>query len=226
MARGAAVHEGARPHVLGVDDAPFEKRQQAPVPIVAVMMEGADLVESVAVSSFAVDGDDATGFLAGWLGGLRSLASVQAVLLGGITLAGLGVVDVAQLARRLDTPVLVATRREPSDAQLAQALSAAGLQRTRPDRRALAASDARGRRALRGPGRHDGRRGGAPGAGDAAQGEPSGAPARGAPRRARPGAGGVARARLARPRGCFERSQTSVAPQPPRSAGASTKRST
>lgn len=127
MARGAAVHEGPRPHVLGVDDAPFEKRQQAPVPIVAVMMEGADLVESVAVSSFAVDGDDATGFLAGWLGGLRSLASVQAVLLGGITMAGLGVVDVAQLARRLDAPVLVATRREPSDAQLAQALSAAGL---------------------------------------------------------------------------------------------------
>ena len=132
MARGGAVHEGARPHVLGVDDAPFEKRQQAPVPIVAVMMEGADLVESVAVSSFAVDGDDATGFLAAWLGGLRSLASVQAVLLGGITMAGLGVVDVAQLARRLDTPVLVATRREPSDAQLAEALSAAGLEQRIP----------------------------------------------------------------------------------------------
>ena len=132
MARGGAVHEGARPHVLGVDDAPFEKWQQAPVPIVAVMMEGADLVESVAVSSFAVDGDDATGFLAGWLGGLRSLASVQAVLLGGITMAGLGVVDVAQLARRLDTPVLVATRREPSDAQLMEALGAAGLEHRVP----------------------------------------------------------------------------------------------
>jgi len=132
VARGDAVHEGARPHVLGVDDAPFEKRQQAPVPIVAVMMEGADLVESVAVSSFAVDGDDATGFLAGWLGSLRSRASLQAVLLGGITMAGLGVVDVAQLARRLDTPVLVATRREPSDAQLAEALGAAGLEQRVP----------------------------------------------------------------------------------------------
>lgn len=132
MARGGAVQDGARPHVLGVDDAPFEKRQQAPVPIVAVMMEGADLIESVAVSSFAVDGDDATGFLAGWLGGLRSLTSVQAVLLGGITLAGLGVVDVAELASRLETPVLVATRREPSDAQLAEALSAAGFQERIP----------------------------------------------------------------------------------------------
>jgi endonuclease V-like protein UPF0215 family len=117
----------SRPHLFGIDDAPFRKRQREPVPIVGVMMEAADLVESVAVSSFPVDGDDATGFLAGWLGGLRSLASCQALLLGGITLAGLGVVDVRALARRLDVPVLVATRREPTDARLVGALRAAGL---------------------------------------------------------------------------------------------------
>ena len=116
-----------RPHLLGVDDGPFEKRQREPVPIVGVMMEGADLVESVSMASFAVDGDDATGFLAGWLGGLRSLESCQGLLLGGITLAGLGVVDVPDLTRRLGLPVLVATRREPGDAQLSGALRAAGL---------------------------------------------------------------------------------------------------
>jgi endonuclease V-like protein UPF0215 family len=116
-----------RPHLFGIDDGPFRKRQREPVPIVGVMMEGADLVESVAVASFPVDGDDATGFLAGWVGGLRALASCQALLLGGITLAGLGVVDVRALARRLDLPVLVATRREPTDARLAGALRAAGL---------------------------------------------------------------------------------------------------
>ena len=116
-----------RPHLLGIDDGPFKKRQREPVPIIGVMMEGADLVENVAVASFPVDGDDATGFLASWLGGLRSLASCQGLLLGGITLAGLGVVDVVDLARRLGVPVLVATRREPADVQLAGALRAAGL---------------------------------------------------------------------------------------------------
>jgi endonuclease V-like protein UPF0215 family len=116
-----------RPHVLGVDDAPFEKRQTQPVPIVAVLMEGADLVEGVAVTSFAVDGEDATGFLAGWISGLRSAPTTQAILLGGITIAGLGIVDVTELARRLATPVLVTTRRRPSDAPLLEALAAAGL---------------------------------------------------------------------------------------------------
>ncbi len=34
-----------RPHVLGIDDAPFHKDQSQDVPIVGVMMEGATLVE-------------------------------------------------------------------------------------------------------------------------------------------------------------------------------------
>ena len=119
--------EKPRPHVLGIDDAPFEKRQREPVPIVAVMMEGCDLVEGVAIASFPVDGDDATDFLAGFVGGLRMRTSLRAVVLGGITIAGLGVVDVEALARHLRTPVLVATRRRPSDAELVRALRAAGL---------------------------------------------------------------------------------------------------
>src|SRR5690349_6229966 len=32
-----------RPHTLGVDDGPFQKRATNPVPIVGVMMEGSDL---------------------------------------------------------------------------------------------------------------------------------------------------------------------------------------
>ncbi len=122
----------SRPHLLGIDDGPFEKHQREPVPVVAVLMEGADLVESVARSAFPVDGDDATGFLATWVGGLRSLASAQALLLGGITLAGLGVVDVPELARRLEKPVLVATRRAPGDEPLAGALRSAGLEERIP----------------------------------------------------------------------------------------------
>ena len=116
-----------RPHVLGIDDAPFEKGQREPVAIVGAMMEGADLVESVAVTSFPVDGAGATEFLGDWVAGLRSRASLQGVVLGGITIAGLGVVDIAALAERVAAPVLVATRRQPRDEQLSDALRTAGF---------------------------------------------------------------------------------------------------
>ena len=116
-----------RPHVLGIDDAPFDKGQRHPVPIVGVMMEGADLVESVAIGTFPVDGDGATVFLAEWIAGLRAFASLQAIVLGGITIAGLGIIDIVSLSRRLAVPVLTVTRRDPATSERADALEAAGF---------------------------------------------------------------------------------------------------
>ncbi len=96
-------------------------------------MEGADLVEAVATTTFPVDGEDVTKFLAAWVDGLRFRPSLQAVVLGGVTIAGLAVVDVPALAEQLGVPVLVVNRREPRDERLLAALDAAGLS----ERRAL-----------------------------------------------------------------------------------------
>jgi len=116
-----------RPHTLGIDDGPFDKGQADPVRLVAVMMEGADLVESVAMASFPVDGDAATGFLSAWVQRLRAQRSIQVIVLGGITIAGLGVVDIRELAGATGIPVASVTRRDPSRSRLASALQAAGL---------------------------------------------------------------------------------------------------
>ena len=118
----------ARPHVLGIDDGPFRKHAGGSAPVAGVMTEGADLVEAVALTRFPVDGDDATGFLGGWVAGLRCWEGLQAVVLGGITLAGLGVVEIGPLAERLGVPVLVVNRRDPADHRLERALRAAGLE--------------------------------------------------------------------------------------------------
>jgi endonuclease V-like protein UPF0215 family len=121
-----------RPHVLGIDDGPFEKGRDASVPVVGVMTEGADLVEAVAVTRFPVDGAGAAEFLAGWVRGLRCAEALHAVVLGGVTIAGLAVVDVALLSSSLGLPVLVVNRRDPVDEPLAAALDAAGLSDRRP----------------------------------------------------------------------------------------------
>jgi uncharacterized protein len=116
-----------RPHILGIDDAPFDKRQLGPVPVVGVVMEGPDRVESVALGAFPVDGEGATDYLATWVAGLRARSTIQAVTLGGITMAGLGIVDVTALAERLALPILIVTRHNPAASDLADALRAAGL---------------------------------------------------------------------------------------------------
>ena len=116
-----------KPHTLGVDDAPFDKRQSGSVPIVAVAMEGNDVIESVALGQFPVDGDGATDYLASWIATLRARPMVQAVILGGITIAGLGIIDLMALAERLGIAVLAVTRHNPARSELADALRAARL---------------------------------------------------------------------------------------------------
>jgi endonuclease V-like protein UPF0215 family len=120
-----------KPRVLGIDDAPFEKGQDGPVPIVGVVMAGA-VVEGVAIGSFPVDGEDATGWMADWIAGLRWQDSLQGIVLGGITIAGLGIVDLEELASRTGTPVLSVTRKRGRPTELARALDTAGHAHRKP----------------------------------------------------------------------------------------------
>jgi endonuclease V-like protein UPF0215 family len=119
--------------VLGIDDGPFEKFVPGvEAPLVGVMMEGPDLVEAVALTRFPVDGDGVTDFLGTWIESLRFRPALQAVVFGGITLAGLALLDPEALALRLALPVLVVNRKPPQDAGLRDALRAAGLETRLP----------------------------------------------------------------------------------------------
>jgi endonuclease V-like protein UPF0215 family len=123
-----------RPHVLGIDDGPFEKYADgSSAPVVGVTTEAADLVESIAITRFPVDGDGVTDFLAQWITGLRVRPALQGVLFSGITLAGLAVLEPRRLAERLALPVVVVNRKPPVDAPLRRALLTAG----HPERAAL-----------------------------------------------------------------------------------------
>jgi endonuclease V-like protein UPF0215 family len=116
-----------RPHVLGIDDGPFVVGTSATTPVVGVMTEGADLVEAVVVTAFPIDGPGVTAFLADWITGLRLHPALQAVVLGGVTIAGLAVVDLAELAATIALPVIAVSRRDPREHRVAEALRAAGL---------------------------------------------------------------------------------------------------
>jgi endonuclease V-like protein UPF0215 family len=118
----------ARPHLLGIDDGPVTKGSPDGVVVVGVIMEGGDLVEGVAITRFPVDGDDATGFLGEWIRSLRVQPALHGVLLGGITIAGLGVIDLEALAKQAGVPVIAVNRRDPTDHQLERALRATGLE--------------------------------------------------------------------------------------------------
>ncbi len=118
---------GRYPKVLGIDEGPFRKGQKKPVPVVGVIMEGSRLIEGIVLGSFPVDGEGATDYLAGWIGAMRWHAALQAVLLPGSTLAGLGIVDIRALSKKLAVPVVAVTRQSTEGSDLPGALTTAGF---------------------------------------------------------------------------------------------------
>ncbi len=108
-------------NVIGFDDAPFRPETTGPVPVVGTVFADLNLT-GVLVGQVTKDGSDAAETLARLVTGSKFWEHAQLVMLQGITLAGFNVVDVFELHRRLELPVLVVSRRQPDMAAMRNAL--------------------------------------------------------------------------------------------------------
>lgn len=108
-------------HVVGFDDAPFERAHRGDVLIVGAVYARGRL-DGVLSSRVRRDGANATRIIADCVRRSRFFPQLHAVLLQGIALAGFNVVDVHALHRALGLPVLVVARRRPDLAAIRRAL--------------------------------------------------------------------------------------------------------
>jgi len=113
-------------HVVGVDDAPFDRAHRGDVAVVGAVFSGLRL-EGILASRVRRDGANATRALAAMIGGSKFRPQLRLVLLQGIALAGFNVVDIGALHRALGLPVLVVARRQPRLALVRRALLERGV---------------------------------------------------------------------------------------------------
>lgn len=118
----AVVRRGLGLRLVGFDDGPFERVPGARVPVSGVICR--DVRFEGMVSGWATrDGDDATEVIATLLLGSRFHAQVHGVLLDGLTVGGFNVVDLLDLAERLDRPCVAVMRRLPDLQAVRRALA-------------------------------------------------------------------------------------------------------
>jgi endonuclease V-like protein UPF0215 family len=108
-------------HVIGFDDAPFERSHRGNVLVVGAIYAGRRL-EGVLSGKVRRDGANAARALAALVRGSRFRPHLQLVLLQGIALAGFNVVDLDGLHRAVGIPVLVVVRKPPNLARIRRAL--------------------------------------------------------------------------------------------------------
>lgn len=99
-------------HVVGFDDAPFERSHRGDVLLVGAVYAGVRL-EGVLTTRVRRDGANSTRALARCVLESRFRPQLQLVLLQGIAFAGFNVVDLPGLHRELELPVATVARRAP-----------------------------------------------------------------------------------------------------------------
>jgi hypothetical protein len=108
-------------HVVGFDDAPFDRAHRGDVLVVGAVYAGARL-EGVVAGKVRRDGANATRTLAALVRRSPFGPQLQLVLLQGIAFAGFNVVDLEALHETLGIPALVVARKRPNLARIRSAL--------------------------------------------------------------------------------------------------------
>lgn len=99
-------------NVIGFDDAPFPRHHRGAVKVVGAVFADRRL-DGVLVGEIEKDGFDASDQLAALVQASKFYQHARLIMLQGITLGGFNVVDVFELNRRLNLPVLVVARQAP-----------------------------------------------------------------------------------------------------------------
>lgn len=108
-------------HVIGFDDAPFDRAHRGDVLIVGAVYAGLRL-DGVLSGKVRRDGANATRVVAEIVRDSRFYPQIHAILLQGIAFAGFNVVDLHGLHALLGIPVVVVSRRKPDFAAIRRAL--------------------------------------------------------------------------------------------------------
>jgi endonuclease V-like protein UPF0215 family len=106
------VEAGRQVRAVGIDDAPFERRRGAVVPLAGVVCSATRL-EGLVWGHAHRDGDDATAAIERMLLGSKFLPQLDLLMVDGLTVGGLNVIDLRHLHEVLQIPCVAVMRRPP-----------------------------------------------------------------------------------------------------------------
>ncbi len=108
-------------HVVGFDDAPFERSHRGDVLVVGAVFAG-NRMDGVVSTRVRRDGTNAAQRLIDCVTGSKYFDQLQAIILQGIAFAGFNVVDLQRLHEGTGLPVLVVARHRPDLPAIRKAL--------------------------------------------------------------------------------------------------------
>jgi len=99
--------------VIGIDDAPFDKFKKGKVLVVGAVFRGGSWLDGILSTKVQVDGNNATKNIADMINKCKYKPQLQCIFLDGIAVGGFNVIDVKELNKKTELPVIVIIRRRP-----------------------------------------------------------------------------------------------------------------
>ena len=107
--------------VLGIDDGPFDF-SDSHTPLVGVVIRAPSYIEGVLRSKVEVDGTDANSGVINMVNSSGHKQQLKAIMLDGVAFGGFNVVDIEELYRELEVPMITITRDNPDLNSIKEAL--------------------------------------------------------------------------------------------------------
>ena len=115
------IRQDLKIRVIGFDDAPFMSRRNSPVNVAGVVCSGTRF-EGMLWGEVHKDGSDATDIITDLLLKSKFNDQVHMVLIDGLAFGGFNLIDLPELACRLDRPCVTVMRKPPDITAIKKAL--------------------------------------------------------------------------------------------------------
>jgi len=99
--------------ILGFDDGPFETKTKGLIPVIGVIYRGGKFLDGILRTDIEIDGLDSTEKLVKLINSTRHKQQLKVIMLDGITVGGFNIIDIKQLHKNTNIPVIVFNRKCP-----------------------------------------------------------------------------------------------------------------
>lgn len=108
--------------VIGIDDGPFEPHAGGKALLIGTVFRGGQWLDGILRAHIDVDGTDATQRIIEMINKSRHKGQLRVIMVDGVTFAGFNVIDIQEIFRQTDLPVIVVSRKRPNFPKVKKAL--------------------------------------------------------------------------------------------------------
>ncbi|MHA1143990.1 MAG: endonuclease dU [Candidatus Helarchaeota archaeon] len=108
--------------ILGIDDAPFKLKSSGRTHVFGVVYRGASFLEGVIHTTVEIDGIDSTDQIVEMILSSPHHQQLKLIMIDGLTVGGFNVIDVNDLFKRVNRPVIVIIEHHPNFNSIKKAL--------------------------------------------------------------------------------------------------------